>query len=62
MGLDPNNPNVAYRTGRLFATLEKIQEESAFPVKLNTTIKDRFYGAASSSPVTVFPKLLTLPT
>jgi len=58
MALDPNNNNVAYRIGRLFATLEKIQEE-ANP-GINTTIRDRFYGAASSSPVTVFPRLLSL--
>lgn len=60
MSLDPNNTNVAYRTGRLFAVLEKIQEESAHPVKLNATIRDRYYGAASSSPITVFPRLLSL--
>ncbi|NMB80646.1 MAG: type I-C CRISPR-associated protein Cas8c/Csd1 [Ignavibacteria bacterium] len=58
MALDPNNTNVAYRTGRLFATLEKIQEE-ANP-GINTTIRDRYYGAASSSPITVFPRLLSL--
>lgn len=60
MSLDPNNTNVAYRTGRLFATLEKIQEESALSSKLNATIRDRYYGAASSSPITVFPRLLSL--
>lgn len=58
MSLDSNNTNVAYRTGRLFATLEKIQEE-ANP-GINATIRDRFYGAASSSPITVFPRLLSL--
>lgn len=58
MALDPNNTNVAYRTGRLFATLEKIQEE-ANP-GINATIRDRYYGAASSSPITVFPRLLSL--
>ncbi len=58
MSLDPNNTNVAYRTGRLFATLEKIQEE-ANP-GINATIRDRYYGAASSSPITVFPRLLSL--
>ncbi|RCK73306.1 MAG: CRISPR-associated protein, Csd1 family [Ignavibacteriae bacterium] len=58
MSLDPNNTNVAYRTGRLFAVLEKIQEE-ANP-GINTTIRDRYYGAASSSPITVFPRLLSL--
>lgn len=58
MSLDPNNTNVAYRTGRLFAVLEKIQEE-ANP-GINATIRDRYYGAASSSPITVFPRLLSL--
>ncbi|MBN1300838.1 MAG: type I-C CRISPR-associated protein Cas8c/Csd1 [Melioribacteraceae bacterium] len=58
MGLDPNNTNVAYRIGRLFAVLEKIQEE-ANP-GINATIRDRYYGAASSSPITVFPRLLSL--
>jgi CRISPR-associated protein Csd1 len=58
MALDPNNTNVAYRTGRLFAVLEKIQEE-ANP-GINATIRDRYYGAASSSPITVFPRLLSL--
>ncbi|WP_337873297.1 type I-C CRISPR-associated protein Cas8c/Csd1 [Ignavibacterium sp.] len=58
MSLDPNNTNVAYRMGRLFAVLEKIQEE-ANP-GINATIRDRFYGAASSSPITVFPRLLSL--
>jgi CRISPR-associated protein Csd1 len=38
--------------------LEKIQEE-ANP-GINATIRDRFYGAASSSPITVFPRLLSL--
>lgn len=58
VSLDTANPNPAYRLGRLFAVLEKIQE-AANP-GLNTTIRDRFYGAASSSPVTVFATLLKL--
>ncbi len=58
MALDPKNTNVAYRIGRLFAVLEKIQEE-ANP-RINATIRDRFYGSASSSPITVFPRLLSL--
>jgi len=56
--LDPENPNAAYRLGRLFATLEKIQEEAS--PGLNATIRDRYYGAASGTPVSVFPSLLRL--
>lgn len=56
--LNPDNPNVAYRLGRLFATLEKIQEEAS--PGLNATIRERYYGAASSTPVAVFTTLLRL--
>jgi CRISPR-associated protein Csd1 len=56
--LDPSNQNPAYRLGRLFAVLEKIQEEAS--PGLNATIRDRYYGAASSTPVSVFTTLLRL--
>lgn len=56
--LDIENPNPAYRLGRLFAALEKIQEEAS--PGLNATIRDRYYGAASSTPVAVFTTLLRL--
>lgn len=56
--LDPDNTHVAYRLGRLFAVLEKIQEEAS--PGLNATIRDRYYGAASSTPVVVFTTLLRL--
>ena len=58
MNLDPENTNVGYRLGRLFAALEKIQSD-ANP-GINATIRDRFYGAASSTPVAVFGNLLRL--
>ena len=58
MALDLENSNQGYLCGRLFAVLEKIQEEAQ--PGLNATIKDRFYGAASSTPVTVFGRLLNL--
>lgn len=58
VSLDENNNNVGYRLGRLFATLEKIQQE-ANP-GINATIRDKFYGAASSTPVTVFGNLMRL--
>ncbi len=56
--LDLNNNNPAYRLGRLFSVLEKIQEEAS--PGLNATIRDRYYGAASSTPVAVFTTLLRL--
>lgn len=60
MSLDKGNMNPAYRLGRLFAVLERIQIEAAKPRELNTTIRERYYGAASSTPMTVFPQLLKL--
>ena len=61
MSLDPSNTHPGYRLGRLFAVLERIQEEAAGGHgKINATIRDRFYGAASSTPATVFPLLLRL--
>lgn len=58
MALDRENSNQGYLCGRLFAVLEKVQEEAQ--PRINTTIKDRFYGAASSTPVTVFGRLISL--
>lgn len=60
VSLDPDNTNVAYRLGRLFAVLERIQEE-ANP-GINATIRDRYFGAASSNPMVVFPTLNRLKT
>jgi CRISPR-associated protein Csd1 len=56
--LDLTNTNPAYRMGRLFAVLEKIQEEAS--PGLNATIRHRYYGAASSTPASVYPTLLNL--
>lgn len=58
MGLDKTNTNPGYALGRLFATLEKLQSEAIN--NPNATIRDRFYGAASTTPVTVFPRLINL--
>ena len=59
VSLDTTNQNIGYRLGRLFATLEKLQEE-AQGGNLNSTIKDRYYNAASSTPFTVYPQLFRL--
>lgn len=58
MSLDPDRPEPAYRLGRLFAELEKTQEDAQ--PGINATIKDRFYGAASATPGSVFPRLIRL--
>lgn len=58
MSLDVTNTNVGYRLGRLFAVLEKVQEE-ANP-GINATIRDRYYGSASATPVAAFPHLMKL--
>ena len=58
MSLDISQPSIGYQLGRLFATLEKIQEE-ANP-GINATIRERFYGAACSMPVAVFANLMRL--
>ncbi|HRQ65109.1 MAG TPA: type I-C CRISPR-associated protein Cas8c/Csd1 [Xanthomonadaceae bacterium] len=55
VSLDTHNTNAAYRLGRLFAVFERIQEE-ANP-GINATIRDRYFGAASSNPLSVFPTL-----
>lgn len=58
MYLDETNTNVGYRLGRLFAVLEKAQEEAS--PGINATIRDRYYGSAASTPVSVFSTLLKL--
>jgi len=58
MSLDTGNANPGYLLGRLFAVLERAQE-AANP-GINATIRDRFYGAASSTPVAVFAHLMKL--
>jgi CRISPR-associated protein Csd1 len=58
VGLDTGQLSIGYNLGRLFAVLEKIQEE-ANP-GLNATIRERYYGAACGSPVSVYPTLMRL--
>ncbi len=57
--LDASYANPAYRMGRVFALLEKIQEDSA-DSDLNTTVKDRYFSSASATPAIVFPRLFRL--
>lgn len=57
VSLDTTNTQPGYLLGRLFAVLEKIQQD-ALGGDINATIRDRYYGAASATPAHVFPVLL----
>lgn len=61
--LDLTNNSIGYRLGRLFATLERIQTRE-FTQKggkePNSTIRDKYYGSASGTPVAVFGTLIRL--
>ena len=55
--LNPANTDRAYLCGRLLAELEVVQRAALG--RTNTTLVDRYYGAASTTPATVFGILLT---
>ena len=59
MALDKQNDNIAYLAGRLFAVLEKIQQDS-LGKGVNATIRDRFYASASTRPNMVMGRLIAL--
>ncbi len=54
--LDPAQDRPAYHCGRLLAELETLQQSAIRGI--NTTLVDRFYGAASTAPASVFGTLL----
>lgn len=58
VSLDERNTDVPYLLGRLFAALERLQGEAQGDI--NATIRDKFFGSASSTPALVFPRLLRL--
>jgi CRISPR-associated protein Csd1 len=55
VSLNPERTDVSYLLGRLFAALEKVQEEA---INANATIKDRYLGSASATPGQIFHMLL----
>ena len=55
VSLDRDEMHPAYRLGRLFAVYERVQHAALGTV--NATIRDRYFGAASATPATVFPLL-----
>lgn len=58
VSLNEENTDPGYRLGRLFAALERVQERAQG--NLNASIRDRYYGAFSTTPVTVLPLLMKL--
>lgn len=56
VSLDPSRTDRPYLLGRLFAVLEKVQEEAI--LNSNATIKDRYLSAAAATPGQVFHMLL----
>ncbi|MEQ6885431.1 type I-C CRISPR-associated protein Cas8c/Csd1 [Salicola sp. Rm-C-2C1-2] len=56
VSLDKENANPGYRLGRLFAVLEDAQY--AAQGNVNATIRDRYYGSASTTPASIFPVLI----
>jgi CRISPR-associated protein Csd1 len=59
VALNRDRPEAPYQIGRLFAALEKTQEDASGG-KLNRTIRDSFFGAAAATPAIVFPRLMRL--
>ncbi|MCL6457910.1 MAG: type I-C CRISPR-associated protein Cas8c/Csd1, partial [Gorillibacterium sp.] len=61
VSLNKETTDPGYRLGRLFAVLERAQQDAAGgPNRLNATIKDRFFSSASATPAAVFPNLIRL--
>lgn len=56
VSLDLITTNSAYRLGRLFSVLERLQ--GAALGQRNATVRDRFYASASATPALVFPSLI----
>ena len=57
VSLDTGNTDPGYLLGRLFSSLENLQR-AALGSQVNATIRDRYYGAASATPASIFPVLL----
>jgi len=58
LSLNENATNKAYLLGRLFAVLDKLQEDANSNVK--SKIRDKYFSAASTTPAMTYPNLLKL--
>ena len=57
MSLDRDHPNTGYQLGRLFAVLE-LAQRAALGRNVNATIRDKYFGAASATPASIFPLII----
>lgn len=57
VSLEIDHPSTAYQLGRLFAVLERLQQDAT---AADAGIGERYLGTAMASPALVFPRLLKL--
>ncbi|PHV71527.1 type I-C CRISPR-associated protein Cas8c/Csd1 [Sporanaerobium hydrogeniformans] len=55
VALNENSISTAYHLGRLFAVLEKLQQDAG-----NTGLRERYFASAATNPKVVFPAILKL--
>lgn len=58
VSLDRDHPNVGYQLGRLFAVYE-LAQRSALGRGVKSTIRDKYFGAASATPASIFPVIIS---
>jgi CRISPR-associated protein Csd1 len=58
VSLDREHPNIGYQLGRLFAVYE-IAQRSALGRGVKSTIRDKYFGAASATPASIFPVIIS---
>jgi len=56
LALNENSERIPYNLGRLFSTLERLQEKA----NGSSTIRQRYFASASANPASAFPTLLKL--
>jgi CRISPR-associated protein Csd1 len=58
VSLDREHPNIGYQLGRLFAVYE-LAQRSALGRGVKSTIRDKYFGAASATPASIFPVIIS---
>lgn len=56
VSLNRDYPNIGYQLGRLFAVYELAQRAALGGV--NTSMRDKYFGAASATPASIFPVII----